>query len=175
VGVREPGRSRRPRRGGRARSDAERRRLAQASRERALDERSGDVVVWCDGGSRGNPGPAAFAYVLDVPGGRSVSASEAIGRATVNVAELRAVLAALAHAGELGLRGVEVRLDARLVAQQLAGERTPRNPELRRLVEAVRQAAVAVRPVRYRWIPREANGRANALVARVLGTAGESA
>jgi ribonuclease HI len=110
--------------------------------------------------------------VIDLPGGKTVSVSEGIGRASVNVAEYRAVVAGLLHAAELGLSGVEVRLDARIVAQQLAGERQPRNPELQRLLDAARQAAVAVRPVRYRWIPREANGRANALVAGVLGTDG---
>jgi ribonuclease HI len=126
-------------------------------------------VLWCDGGSRGNPGPAAFAYVLDVPGGPCVTAAQAIGRASVNIAEYTAVVTGLRRAADLGVAGVEVRLDARVVAQQLAGEREPRNPELRALLDAARQAAVAVRPVHYRWIPREANGRANALVADVLG------
>jgi ribonuclease H / adenosylcobalamin/alpha-ribazole phosphatase len=125
-------------------------------------------VLWCDGGSRGNPGPAAFAYVLEVPGGPSVTAAEEIGRASVNVAEYTAVVNGLRRAADLGLVGIEVRLDARVVAQQLSGERVPRNPELLVLLEAARRAAVAVRPVRYRWIPREANGRANALVADVL-------
>jgi ribonuclease HI len=143
--------------------------LAQAAREKHLREQVQSAVLWCDGGSRGNPGPAAFGYVLDVPGGPSVTAAEEIGRTSVNVAEYTAVVTGLRHAADLGLAGVEVRLDARVVAEQLSGEREPRNPELLALLEAARQAAVAVRPVRYRWIPREANGRANALVAAVLG------
>jgi probable phosphoglycerate mutase len=126
-------------------------------------------VLWCDGGSRGNPGPAAFAYVLDVPHGPRLTYSEEIGPASVNAAEYRAVVAGLERAAALGLSGVEVRLDARVVAEQLTGGREPRNPELHALLQEARRAAVAVRPVRYRWIPREANGRANALVAAALG------
>lgn len=167
--VREQQGWRRPRRAGRARSDAERRRLAQASREKERRERVDTPVLWCDGGSRGNPGPAALAYVLDVPGGPRLTCAEEIGRASVNTAEYRAVVAGLERAAALGLSGVEVRLDARVVAQQLTGEREPRNPELRALLEEARRAAVAVRPVRYTWIPREANGPANALVSDALG------
>lgn len=173
--VREQRGHRRPRRAGRAQSDAERRRLAQAAREQRTRERPDSPVLWCDGGSRGNPGPAALAYVLEVPGGPRVTCAEEIGRASVSVAEYRAVVAGLERAAALGLSGVEVRLDARVVAQQLSGEREPRNPELRRLLEEARRAAVAVRPVRYRWIPREANGRANALVAAALGLRPEPA
>jgi ribonuclease H / adenosylcobalamin/alpha-ribazole phosphatase len=126
-------------------------------------------VLWCDGGSRGNPGPAALGYVLEVPDGPRLTFAEEIGRTSVSVAEYRAVVAGLERAAALGLSGVEVRLDARVVAQQLSGEREPRNPELRALLEEARRVAVAVRPVRYRWIPREANWRANALVAAALG------
>jgi ribonuclease H / adenosylcobalamin/alpha-ribazole phosphatase len=126
-------------------------------------------VLWCDGGSRGNPGPAALAYVLEVPGGPRLTYAEEIGLASVNAAEYRAVVAGLERAAALGLKGVEVRLDARVVAEQLSGGREPRNPELRALLGEARRVAVDVRPVRYRWIPREANGLANALVATALG------
>jgi probable phosphoglycerate mutase len=126
-------------------------------------------VLWCDGGSRGNPGPAAFAFVLSVPGGPCVSYAEALGRASVDEAEYRAVLAGLERASALGLSGVEVRLDSRVVAAQLSGEGEPRNSVLRALLEDVRRVALCARPVRYRWIPREQNGRANALVAETLG------
>ena len=72
-----------------------------------------------------------------------------------------------------GLSGLEVRLDARAWWRSSStGEREPRNPELRGLLEQARQAAVAVRPVRYRWVPRETNSRANALVAQALGLGG---
>ena len=160
---------RRPRRPGRAASDAERRRLAQRQRERPLSRRDDGAVLWCDGGSRGNPGPAAYAYVLDFPGGETVSFAERFGPSTVSVAEYRAVVAGLAHAADLGVRGVEVRTDARVIADQLAGKRPePRNAELRALLHAAREAAVHVGRVSYRWVPRETNGRANALVISAL-------
>jgi ribonuclease HI len=167
--MREQRGRRKPRRPGRATSDAERRRLAQAAREKHQREQPSTPVLWCDGGSRGNPGPAAFAFVLDVPDGPCVTASGHLERASVSAAEYHAVVAGLRRAAELGVSDVEVRLDARVVAQQLSGEREPRNPELRDLLDAARRAAVAVRPVSYRWIPRESNGRANALVAEALG------
>jgi ribonuclease H / adenosylcobalamin/alpha-ribazole phosphatase len=173
--VREQRGRRKPRRSGRAQSDAERRRLAQAARERELRERPEAPVLWCEGGSRGNPGPAAFGYVLEVPDGPRVTYAEEIGTATVSIAEYRAVVAGLERAAALGLSDVEVRLDARVVAEQLTGEREPRNAALAALLEAARQAAVPVRPVRYRWIPREANGAANALVAGALGLEGGAA
>ncbi len=131
-------------------------------------------VLWCDGGSRGNPGPAALGYVLEVPDGPTLTYAETIGQASVNSAEYQAVVAGLERAAALGLSGVEVRLDSRVVTEQLTGERDPRNPELRALLDSARRAAIAVRPVSYRWIPREANGRANALVADALGLSAET-
>ena len=129
-------------------------------------------MLWCDGGSRGNPGPAAIAYVLDAPGRPLGDSAGEIGRASVTRRSTAPSSQDFGMRPSSGLSGLEVRLDARVVAQQLAGEREPRNPELRGLLEQARQAAVAVRPVRYRWIPRETNSRANALVAQALGLGG---
>lgn len=127
-------------------------------------------MLWCDGGSRGNPGPSAYGYVIEAPGGEVLAeAAESIGVATATVAEYRGLLAGLARAGELGLSRVEVRTDSQLVVAQLNGEREPRNPSVRRLHEAARDLATAVGPVRYRWVPRNENGRANRLVAETLG------
>jgi ribonuclease HI len=96
--AREQRRKRRSRRAGRARSDAERRRLAQASRERALAERSDRPVLWCDGGARGNPGPCAYAYVVE-GADRSVlaEAGKPCGVGTATTAEYHGVVADLAH------------------------------------------------------------------------------
>jgi ribonuclease HI len=127
-------------------------------------------VLWCDGGSRGNPGPSAYSYVIEAPGGEVLSeAAESIGVATAIVAEYRGLLAGLARASELGLSRIEVCMDSQLAVAQLNGEREPKNPIVRRLHEAAHELAIAVGPVRYRWVSRDENGRANRLVAEALG------
>jgi ribonuclease HI len=163
-------RRRPPRRPGKARSDAERRRLAQASRSRPLSERTGGPVLWCDGGARGNPGPSAFGYVLEaVDGSLLREAGGALGVGTANVAEYRGLIAGLEAAAEFGLRQLEVRIDSQLVVAQLTGERQIKNPTLAAFAERARELGNKVGPVRWRWVSRDHNGRANALVARVLG------
>jgi len=129
---------RRERRRGRANSDAERRALAKASGRRSgpppRPPRPGFAVLATDGGSRGNPGPAAIGYVLDAADGTLLAAhGEPIGVAGANVAEYRALLAGLAHARELGLDRVDARCDARLIVEQVTGGREPANPRLREL------------------------------------------
>jgi ribonuclease HI len=167
---REPIRRRPPRRAGRARSDAERRRLAQASRERRLREPPDRPVLWCDGGARGNPGPCAIGYVLRDAGGAVLTeAGEPCGTGTASTAEYRAIIAGLEAARSLGVERLEVRLDSQLVVAQLCGEREIKNPAVAVLAARVLELAVAVGPVRWRWIRREQNARANALVARALG------
>jgi ribonuclease HI len=164
-----PQRRRPPRRRGAANSDAERRALAKASGRRKARAprapRPGYAVLWSDGGSRGNPGPAAIGYVLTAPDGALLAAhGEAIGIAGANVAEYRALLAGLEHARGLGLDRVDARCDARLVVEHVTGVREPANPRLRELCAAVREAAERIGTVAFTWVPAEANGRAHALV-----------
>jgi ribonuclease H / adenosylcobalamin/alpha-ribazole phosphatase len=159
---------RRRRKTGRATSDAERRRLAQSKRERPARGRSNRPVLWCDGGARGNPGPAAYAFVITAPSGEVLDeGSGSLGVATATVAELRALIAGLARARELELARLEVRMDSQLAVAQLNGERAVKNAVIRRLLDDAHELAVG--PVRFRWIPRHENGRANRLVARELG------
>lgn len=162
-------RRRPPRRAGRAASDAERRRLAQASRERRLPAKSDRPVLWCDGGSRGNPGPSAYGFVLEAADGTTLAEEgRALGVATAVVAELRGLLAGLHRAAELEVGRLEVRMDSQVAVAQLTGEKRITNPTLRSLAREVEEAATTVGPVRYRWVPRERNARANALVAAAL-------
>ena len=168
-----PQRRRRTRRHGRANSDAERRALAKASgRHKGPPPRAprpGFAVLSSDGGSRGNPGPAAIGFVLDAADGSVLAThGEAIGVAGANVAEYRALLAGLEHANGLGLDRVEARCDARLVVEHVSGDREPTNPRLRELCIAVRETAQRIGTVIFTWVPADANGRAHALVAEAL-------
>jgi ribonuclease HI len=126
-------------------------------------------VLWTDGGSRGNPGPAAIGYVLVAPGGGELAAhGEPIGVAGANVAEYRALLAGLEHTRRLGIDRVDARCDARLVVEHVTGVREPANPRLRALCDRVRDEAQRIGTVVLTWVPAETNGRAHALVAEAL-------
>ena len=122
-----------------------------------------------DGGSWGNPGPAAIGYVIvGADGTLLASHGEPIGVAGANVAEYRALCAGLEQARRLGLDKVEARCDARLVVEQVSGRREPSNPRLRELCEAARVTAERIGSVVFTWVPADANGRAHALVAEAL-------
>jgi ribonuclease HI len=126
-------------------------------------------VLSTDGGSRGNPGPAAIGYVIVAPNGTVLAAhGEAIGVAGANVAEYRALLAGLERASALRVDRVEARCDARLVVEHVTGAREPTNPRLRALCTAVREEAERVGTVVFTWVPAEANAHAHALVAEAL-------
>ena len=98
--------------------------------------------LFTDGGARGNPGPAAFAYVLEAEDGTVLAAhGEAIGVATNNVAEYRALVEGLRKAAELGVGEVEVVSDSELLVKQMRGEYRVKNAALRELsLEAARLA-----------------------------------
>ena len=127
------------------------------------------VIVHVDGGSRGNPGPAAGAAVLTSTDGELLSMDSALlGVATNNVAEYRGLLLGLERAHALGAREVEIIGDSELVARQLTGAYKVKHPQLRPLYE---QALAALRSFD-RWsirsVPREQNADADALVNAAL-------
>jgi ribonuclease HI len=122
-----------------------------------------------DGGSRGNPGPAAIGVVLAAADGTPLAAhGEPIGIAGANVAEYRALLAGLERARELGLDRVEARCDARLVVEHVSGAREAANPRLGELCGAVGDVAERIGTVVFTWVPAGANGDAHALAAEAL-------
>jgi ribonuclease HI len=162
-------RRRRPRRAGGTLKDGERRQLARASRTPAPAPASpGRDRVHCDGGSRGNPGPAAIAAVLLTPTG-AVARRHAtrIGRATAAEAEYRAILLGLALAAERGLNAIEVCSDSKLAIAALQGSE-PADPALTRLVERIRAAARAFEDITWTWHSRAENGAADELVRELL-------
>ncbi len=90
--------------------------------------------LWTDGGARGNPGPAAYGYVLEAEDGTVLAAhGEAIGEATNNVAEYRALVAGLEKAAELGIDDLEVVSDSELLVNQMRGDYKVKNDVLREL------------------------------------------
>lgn len=125
-----------------------------------------------DGGARGNPGPAAYAYVLEAEDGTVLDArGEAIGIATNNVAEYRALVAGLAKAIELGVAELEVVSDSELLVKQMTGEYRVKNEALRALSLEAARLARRLRRVGYTAVRRERNELADSLVNEALDAA----
>jgi ribonuclease HI len=130
------------------------------------------VRLWVDGGSRGNPGPAATGYRIEDAGGTVLAeAGETIGVATNNVAEYRALIAGLRAAAELGARDVEVRADSQLLMRQMTGAYRVKHPALRELWIEARRLATAFERVRFVEIPRAENAAADLQVNLALDAA----
>ena len=130
--------------------------------------------LFTDGGARGNPGPAAFAFVLEGPDGAVLEArGEAIGVATNNVAEYRALVAGLEKAVERGLADLEVVSDSELLVKQMRGEYKVKNAALRELSLEAAPLARALGRVTYRAVRREQNEFADRLVNEALDAAGD--
>jgi ribonuclease HI len=128
--------------------------------------------LFTDGGARGNPGPAAAAYVLEAENGTVLDASgEAIGVATNNVAEYRALVAGLAKAVELGVDELEVVSDSELLVKQMNGEYRVKNTALRELSLEAARLARSLASVRYTAVRREHNELADRLVNDALDRA----
>ena len=128
------------------------------------------LLVEADGGSRGNPGPAGYgAVVKDADTGEVlVERAAGLGRATNNVAEYSGLIAGLAAAVELSPAAVEVRMDSKLVVEQMSGRWQVKHPDPKPLA---RQAAALVRQlpsVRFGWVRREQNRHADRLANEAM-------
>ena len=129
--------------------------------------------LWTDGGARGNPGPAAYGYVLEADDGTVLAAhGEAIGEATNNVAEYRALVAGLEKAGELGVDELEVVSDSELLVKQMRGEYKVKNEALRELSLQALGLASQLGAVTYTAVRREHNELADQLVNEALDASG---
>jgi ribonuclease HI len=125
-----------------------------------------------DGGARGNPGPAASAYVLEAEDGTVLDArGTAIGVATNNVAEYRALVDGLRRAVEVGVDELEVVSDSELIVKQMRGEYRVKNETLRGLFLEASALADRIGRVTYTAVRREHNELADRLVNEALDSA----
>jgi len=127
------------------------------------------ATLFTDGGARGNPGPAAYGYVLEADDGTLLAAhGERIGVATNNVAEYRALIAGLEKALELGLDEVGVVSDSELLVKQMTGEYRVKNEALKKLNDEAERVARRIGEVSYTAVRREHNELADRLVNEAL-------
>lgn len=135
------------------------------------------VIVEADGGSRGNPGPAGFGAVVFSADHTQVlgERAEAIGVDTNNVAEYRGLIAGLEEARRLGATDVTVRMDSKLVVEQMSGRWKVKHPGLAELHKQARALASSFDFVRFSWIPREQNKHADRLANEAMDGAPQAA
>lgn len=130
-----------------------------------------DATLFADGGSRGNPGPAASGAVIVRADGSTREIGEFLGRATNNVAEWNALALGLQAALEEGIRNLAVRLDSELVVKQLSGEYRVKHPDLQPFHRKVVGLLKQFERVDVRHVRRKENALADAVVNRVLDAA----
>ena len=129
-------------------------------------------TLFADGGSRGNPGPAASGAVLFAQDGSVIAeVGEYLGVATNNVAEWRALLAGLAKARELGFDDIAVRMDSELVVRQVTGVYRVKHADLIPLAAKARALLRDFKHVDIRHVPRKENAAADAVVNQYLDAA----
>ncbi len=126
-------------------------------------------ILHADGAARGNPGPAAIGVVVTDSDGTELRAfGEAIGVATNNVAEYRALIAGLQAARDLGIDSLRVRLDSELLVRQMTDAYRVKSAHLKPLHERARALASTFAEVRFEHVPRSENARADALCNQAL-------
>ena len=127
------------------------------------------VVIYSDGGSRGNPGPSASAYIImDRKDNILAQGGEYLGRSDSGMAEYHAVELAIDRATKLKLDDIEFRSDSLMVVNQLNGIFSVKNPEFSRIHDRIIRKIRAFRRVRFKHVHREYNRLADGLVNKVL-------
>ncbi len=131
------------------------------------------VIVEADGGSRGNPGPAGYGSVVFDAQTHAVLAErfESIGIETNNVAEYSGLIAGLQAAQELGATSVAVRMDSKLVIEQMSGRWQVKHPSMRPLARQASALLAGFEEVTLEWIPREQNKHADRLANQAMDEA----
>lgn len=134
------------------------------------------MILYCDGASRGNPGPSSIGYVLQEDDGTVVhSEGRVLHPGTNNQAEYQALLAGLLAARERGVRTLLVRADSELMIRQMTGRYKVRNPGLIVCYEQAQKLAREFDSIRFEHIPREKNVHADRLANEALDRSGKSA
>jgi probable phosphoglycerate mutase len=131
--------------------------------------KSSDVIAHIDGASRGNPGPAAYAVVMESSDGSKLAGFSAyLGEATNNFAEYQALLAALEYALSKNYRRIQVQTDSELVARQIEGVYKVKSPGLKPLQERAQQMIARLESFSIQHVPREKNQEADRLANQAL-------
>ncbi|RZH66687.1 ribonuclease HI [Natrinema altunense] len=139
--------------------------------EALLREGGGRAHVYFDGGSRGNPGPAAIGWVIVTGDGIVAEGGETIGTATNNQAEYEALIMGLEAARDYDYDEVHVRGDSELIVKQVRGEYDTNDPDLREKRVTVRELLREFDEWTLEYVPREVNDRADGLVNEALDRA----
>ncbi|QQG52240.1 MAG: ribonuclease HI family protein [Candidatus Falkowbacteria bacterium] len=127
------------------------------------------IIIFTDGGARGNPGPAGIGAVLYDSEHRTVAEiSEYLGVATNNQAEYKALIAALKKAASLGASDLECYLDSELVVKQLKREYKVKNKDLAPLFLEIHNLSLKFKQINYTHIPRERNQEADRLANQAM-------
>jgi len=127
------------------------------------------IQISCDGGARGNPGPAAYGFVVKEDGKIVKNGLGCIGIATNNFAEYTAVIEALKWLeNNYSEKDLEFYLDSNLVVSQLSGIYKIKNSKIRELIFKIRELETSFGQIRYNHIPREQNKQADHLVNQAL-------
>ena len=127
------------------------------------------ATLYCDGGSRGNPGPAASGAVLFSESGERIGqTAKYLGRATNNIAEYTALIIGLEKATAEGVTHLAVRMDSELVVRQLQGRYRVKNPDLAKCFLRVQSLLGAFISISFAHVRREFNTAADALVNETL-------
>jgi probable phosphoglycerate mutase len=130
------------------------------------------VVVEADGGSRGNPGPAGYGAVVLSPSGEVLAERAAgLGTTTNNVAEYQGLIAGLSAALEVGATAVDVRMDSKLVIEQMKGTWRVKHPVLQPLALQAQSLRQRFADVTFTWIPRLQNSHADRLANEAMDAA----
>lgn len=126
------------------------------------------VKIHTDGASRGNPGQAAYAYVIERPGAEDIEEKGCLPNTTNNIAEYTALIKALEHAQRLGARKLSVSTDSELMVRQIEGTYKVKNEGLRPLYEQIIDLLNEFESVNIHHVPRKQNARADRLCNEAL-------